>query len=280
MGGSAVHAQKGAGRQGEADLGCDSPVTRSLYIPVDSWIYPAVLRLYALGYMDNVYAGVRPWTWDSLSNMLEDTEANLEDEEASEIPARAGRELFQAIERELKRRAESGCNRSGVGTQIESAYSVARGINGTPLRDSFHLGSTIVNDYGRPFASGLSSYTGASGWAAAGRFTLYVRGEFEGAPSATGYSSVLAQTLAAVDGTVNPVTGVLYPGQATLPQGQIGAATQGRLLEAYVSTQALNHVISFGKSRVDHAEKRPVTSRISSRARKQDEFSNSISDFT
>ena len=35
----------------------DSP-----FIPVDSWIYPAVLRLYGLGFVDNVYLGMRPWT--------------------------------------------------------------------------------------------------------------------------------------------------------------------------------------------------------------------------
>ena len=34
--------------------------------------------------------------------------------------------------------------------RLESAYSTVRAISGTPLRDSYHLGSTIINDYGRP----------------------------------------------------------------------------------------------------------------------------------
>ena len=28
------------------------------------------------------------------------------------------------------------------------------------FRDSYHLGQTIVNDYGRPYASGFNNYTG------------------------------------------------------------------------------------------------------------------------
>ena len=81
--------------------------------------------------------------------------------------------------------------------RVESVYSVARAMSGTPLSDSYHLGSTIVNDYGRPFANGFNNYSGASGYASAGRFVLYVRGEFQGAPSAAGYSPALAQELAA-----------------------------------------------------------------------------------
>ena len=54
-------------------------------------------------------------------------------------------------------------------------YCVARGISGTPLRDSYHLGSTIINDYGRPYENGFNNYSGASGYATAGRFALCAR---------------------------------------------------------------------------------------------------------
>jgi hypothetical protein len=124
---------------------------------------------------------------------------------------------------------------------------VVRGISGTPLRDSFHLGSTIINDYGRPYENGFNNYSGASGYAAAGRFTLYARGEFQGAPSAAGYSQSLAQALSTVDGTTyaNPA-GTPYS-QATIPMGPIATTTDGRFIEAYVSAHLLNHEISFGK---------------------------------
>jgi hypothetical protein len=113
----------------------------------------------------------------------------------------------------------------------------------------------VINDYGRPYESGFNSYTGASGYAAAGRFALYVRGEFESAPSATGYSQTLGQALSYVDETLFYVPAGTAPyanttaiyNQPTIPMGPIATATDGRLLEAYVSAQVLNHVISFGK---------------------------------
>ena len=85
------------------------------------------------------------------------------------------------------------CDKGTV--RAESVYSVARAISGTPLRDSYHLGSTIVNDYGRPYANGFNNYSGGSGFASAGRFLLYLRGEFQGAPSTAGYPSALVRNL-------------------------------------------------------------------------------------
>jgi len=38
-----------------------------------------VLRLYSMGYVDHVYLGMRPWTRASLSHMLGDIDAQIED---------------------------------------------------------------------------------------------------------------------------------------------------------------------------------------------------------
>ena len=43
----------------------------STYIPLDSWIYPAVTRLYGMGFVDTVFVGLRPWTRMSVAHMLE-----------------------------------------------------------------------------------------------------------------------------------------------------------------------------------------------------------------
>jgi capsule assembly protein Wzi len=234
------------------------PVTRgSPYIPVDSWVYPAVMRLYALGYIDKVYLGMRPWTRASLSKMLDDTEDRLEDVDLGPVTSEA-EELYDALRRELRNDTEDSCLANKGSAHVESVYSVMRGMSGTPLRDSYHLGSTVVNDYGRPYANGFNNYSGASGYASAGRFLLYVRGEFQGAPSAAGYSSALVEELAALDGTTdyfNPTcwisgtscTPLPNNQQTTMPAGPIAAATRGRVMEAYVSAQYFNHVISFGK---------------------------------
>jgi hypothetical protein len=230
-------------------LVCDSSIQGSPYIPVDSWIYPSVLRLYSMGYLENVYLGMRPWTRSSLSHMLEDLAPQIEDANTyGDSTADEAQAIYQALTHELRKDAQGPCGSHPSAARAESVYSVARGISGTSLRDSYHLGSTIVNDYGRPYENGINNYTGASGYASAGRFLLYARGEFQGAPSATGYSTALAQTLSAIDEVpfLNPVTGLPY-NQATIPAGSIGTATNGRVMEAYVSTNYLNHVFSFGK---------------------------------
>jgi hypothetical protein len=233
---------------------CELSMLGSPYIPVDSWIYPAVLRLYSLGFLDHVFLGLRPWTRASLSHMLEDTGAKIEEAKAGPVTDEAS-DLYAALNHELHLDGVGPCPARKVDVRIESTYSVVRILSGTPLRDSFHLGSTIVNDYGRPYENGFNNYSGASGYATVGRFTLYVRGEFQGAPSAAGYSAALAQTLSTIDqisyfvpsstAPYGPTTAIFN--QTTTPQGPIATASEGRFLEAYISAQFLRHVFSFGK---------------------------------
>jgi hypothetical protein len=228
---------------------CEPSLLDSPYIPVDSWVYPATLRLYSLGFVDSVFLGMRPWTRFSLDHMLEEAGARIED--ADPGPATDEAEgIYEALLHELHFDIQGPCLRHEGSARIESIYSVERAISGTPLRDSFHLGSTVINDYGRPYASGFNDYSGASGYASAGRFLLYVRGEFQGAPSAAGYSVALAQGLATLDATtdyLNTTIPIPLNLQATIPAGPITAATTGRLMEAYASAHVLNHEISFGK---------------------------------
>ena len=251
-------AERGGTGQPERDssrtaTACEPSTQGSPYIPVDSWVYPAVLRLYSMGYIDNVYLGVRPWTRDSLSHMIEDIDTQIDDADTYGISTVAeARDIDAALTRELHYDTQGRCPARRGQVRLESSYSVMRAIGGTPLEDSYHLGSTIVNDYGRPFENGFNNYSGLSGYASAGRFLLYMRGEFREAPSATGYSAALAQTLSTEDGTIytaSPPTQLTtyYLPQTTIRQGPIASISDGRFLEAYVSAQVLNHVISFGK---------------------------------
>jgi hypothetical protein len=236
---------------------CEPSILDSPFIPVDSWVYPAVFRLFSLGYVDSAFLGMRPWTRSSVEHMLEEAGARIEDADTGPAADQA-QEIYEALIRELQEDSEGPCLSHQGGSRVESVYSASRVITGNPLRDSYHLGSTVINDYGRPFSNGFNNYSGASGYASAGRFLLYVRGEFQGAPSATGYSQTLAETLAANDGTTdffNPTcwatgtscTPIPFNQQATIPAGPIAAAVDGRVMEAYVSAHYLNHEISFGK---------------------------------
>jgi hypothetical protein len=258
--GAPVTAGQSANNAKPTDFDCEPTTQGSPYIPVDSWVYPAVLRLYSMGYLDTVFTNMRPWTRASLGHMLEQAGNRFQDD-VDGHESNEARVLYAALKRETASDSDESCATSKL-AQIESVYSVMRGISGTPLRDSFHLGSTIINDYGRPYAAGFNNYTGVSGYASAGRYLLYVRGEFHGAPSATGYSSALVGQLTAIDDTQyfynptcyaneSPTNAACIPmpvkEQTTMPGGPIAATTNGRILEAYVSAQFLNNVISFGK---------------------------------
>jgi len=227
---------------------CEPSSLDSPYIPVDSWVYPAVFRLYGLGYIDTVFLGMRPWTRASVEHMLEEASAHIEDaQDYADSATGEAQSIVDALNRELNPDTTGPCGVLKGKVRVESVYSIARGISGTPLDDSFHLGQTVINDYGRPYENGFSNYTGASGYASAGRFLVYLRGEFQGTGSAAGYSPAVAQVLSNVDGIgPNPATGLPYA-QPTIPMGPIGSIARARVVEAYVSGNFLNHEISFGK---------------------------------
>jgi hypothetical protein len=239
---------------------CEPSRLDSPYIPVDSWVYPAIWRLYALDFVDTVYLGMRPYTRSSVDHMLEEAGAKIEDADPGPATDEA-QGIYEALMHELHSDEQGPCMTLQGKSRVESIYSVERGISGTPLRDSFHLGSTIVNDYGRPYQHGFNDYSGASGYAAAGRFLIYARGEFQAAPSGTGYSTGLAQTLAstvditkyffnntcAANGSGPTCVPLPLNLLSTIPLGPIASTTDGRVMEAYVSAHFLNHEISFGK---------------------------------
>ncbi len=206
----------------------------SSYIPVDSWIYPAALRLYYLGYLPTAYIGMRPWTRASLAHMLELSKESLEavdaPGEAVEINARLRAELAPEL-----------ADNPSPSIREAAVYTRLSGIKGTILNDSFHVGQTIVNDYGRPDEPGFNNLTGFSAEAQRGRFSLFVRSEYQHAPAATGYSSAVAAQLAAIDGTPN------VP-QTTIPEGPIPAQNLSQVMEANASVHVWGHEVSFGRS--------------------------------
>ncbi len=213
----------------------------SVYIPVDNWIYPELVRLYELGYADTLSLGLRPWTRRSVLHVLEKSQAAILNGDSEEAKG-----IFAALVDEFDTERETGHAARPIVYGTESVYTRLMGISGTPLRDSFHLGQTLVNDYGRPYEHGFNALAGFSTIAEAGRFSLYVRAEYEHAPSATGYSLALANQLSLGD-NIGPYAAPNAP-QATIPAGPIAAQNPFRIVEANLSYHLLSHEISFGKS--------------------------------
>jgi hypothetical protein len=207
-----------------------------VYVPMDSWIYTALDRLHGLGYLDTAYLGLRPWTKRSIQRMLDAT--SFPDVAGSDSQAL---ETLAALEREFG--VEDTADQTYVQYRCESAYSRLRGISGLSLGDSFHLGQTIANDYGRPYQPGFNTVDGAAGSVQYGRFSLYARTEYQHAPGAAGYSPALSATLSGID--------VIPAGTDLIAEpGPIASTNIYRVVEANLSYRVLNHEISFGKS--DH----------------------------
>jgi membrane-associated phospholipid phosphatase len=163
----------------------------SPYVPLDSWIYPAFERLIALGYLRSAMLGMRPWTRLECARLLDDAQENFPDNGVQE--GDAGR-TYAVLTTEFQPEIARLNGTPNVGAHVESVYTRMTGISGTPVRDGYHFGQTIVNDYGRPYWSGFNNVTGVTADAEAGPVSIYLRGEYQHAPAMPSESP---QTLAA-----------------------------------------------------------------------------------
>ena len=212
----------------------------SAYIPVDSWVYPAMLRLYSLGYVDTAYLAMRPYTRRSALHMLLASEGAI----AAGNDGQA-QEILSALLRELTDEGVPGKTERGTVYGVQSVYTRMMGISGPILVDSFHVGQTFFNDYGRPHETGFNNVTGFSTLNEQGPFSLYVRGEYQHAPSAAGYTQALAQQISLMDEIEFAPPN---DPEATVPSGPIAEQNPFRLVEATLSYHILGHEISGGKS--------------------------------
>jgi len=118
---------------------------------------------------------------------------------------------------------------------LDSLYARITGISGPPLTDGYHFGQTLVNDYGRPYERGANGLTGFSSSGSSGALGYYVRGEYEHAPSAPGFTQAQQNAINAAD---------LKLPQPALP---VPAFNQFRLLDSYISLNINGWQTSFGK---------------------------------
>ena len=203
----------------------------SPYVPLDSWVYAALDRLAAMGYVQTAISGLRPWTRMECARLVQEAADNIEGADAP----RSVVSLYDDLRQEF--RGEVGLLQGGrnLGAQVDSIYTRVTGISGQPLTDSYHFGQTIYNDYGRPYQEGFNLVTGTSVQAEAGPLAFFVRGEFQHAPGAPGYSLATRQAIASADQ------------MPLLPSSPVNAVNRARLLDGYVSLNLNNWQLSFGQ---------------------------------
>jgi hypothetical protein len=203
----------------------------SPYEPLDSWVYPLFERLAALGYLQTAFLDQRQWTRLECARMVEEAGELIPE---NDTPRGSVQQIYIALSREFAnetRRLDGGRN---FGASVDSIYTRVTGISGPPLRDSFHFGETLVNDYGRPYAEGINIISGLTTEAVAGPFAFSLRAEYQQAPGAPSYPTPVLNAVAQVDN--RPVVSNASP-----PVKQLD------ILEGAISFTVHDLQFSFGK---------------------------------
>ena len=205
----------------------------SPYVPLDSWVYPALDRLAAHGLIDGGFAGMRPWTRRECARLLSEAEDRVTDA-ADENEVTLG--LVAALEREF-RSEDGGTEASDGGAfRVESVYSRTGYISGSPIRDGFHFAQTQINDFGRPYGGGWNNVTGFSTFATEGRWVGYFRGEWQSSAGLPALPLGARAMIQQVDHLPETPPGI---GQAAVSQFQV--------LDAYVGMMFSDWQVSFGR---------------------------------
>jgi Capsule assembly protein Wzi len=232
-----VQAQSLGSSYGQGKSGDRQPVVANMastYVPIESWIYPALERLASAGYIQTAFVGLRPWTRMDCARLLAEAEELQMDSDADEQTAQV-KLLMKYLTREFAvelRRRDGERNQEA---RIESINFRNTGIIGAPITDGFHSAQTIVNDYGRPYGEGNNIYTGAALRATEGSFAAYLHAELQVVATAPATPSSADPAIAAADFT---------------PSAAFGPASgfvRGRVLEAYVALAFRNNQLTFGR---------------------------------
>lgn len=216
----------------DADANRDPGNMGSPYIPMDSWIYPAMERLLALGYIHSGDLGMRPWTRMECARLLEEVPEGMQYSDANETVQK----IYADLKAEFADESARLNGTANVGIYVDSIYSRFMDISGDPLNDGLHFGQSITNDYGRPYAEGFNNVTGITSHAVAGPLSFYLQAEYQHAPGVPGFSSQTAQVIQAVDGLPTAPAGI-----------PIAEVNKLNLLEGYAGVQLHNWQFTFGK---------------------------------
>ncbi len=207
----------------------------SPYVPLDSWVYPAMERLVALGYIRSGFLGMRPWTRMECARLLDEADEGMRYDSGEE--GREPQKIYSALARELKDETARLDGAANLGANLDSVYTRSTRISGMPLQDGYHFGQTIINDYGRTYGEGFNNVTGFTSHAVAGPFSFYVQGEYQHAPSVPALPLQARQVIQTID--------------LNLPSAPPGTPSpvvnQMQVLEAYAGVQLENWQITFGK---------------------------------
>ncbi|WP_148210149.1 capsule assembly Wzi family protein [Candidatus Korobacter versatilis] len=205
----------------------------SSYVPLDSWVYPAVERLESLGLLRTPFLGMRPWTRLQCAQFVTEARLGMTD---ADLAGSVRFEIYRELEHEFK--PELG-EIAGAGNDViafDDVYARSMQISGKPLADGEHFGQTITNDFGRPYWTGQNFIAGVEVHGQDGPIFAAFRGEYQYSPAMPSLSAGVIQTLSEIDRVPLAVNSFGRPQTNTF-----------RLLDTYVGIRLAAMQVTFGK---------------------------------
>ena len=215
---------------------------------MDSWIYPALERLAAMGLIDDQGLSIRPWTRQECRRQLREAEDRLLgfgslDRDYDRNTRAEAQRFFAPLEHELQ-------EPDGTSTAtLEEVYARAGTIAGPALSDGFHFGQTWWNDYGRPLGQGSSVLAGYSLRLQSRRFFFHNRQELQTDPGLPAITPARAALFNQLDNVpfVYSLAPVIPAGIVPQPQPAVSAYVRQRPLDLYAGIAFAGTALSFGK---------------------------------
>jgi membrane-associated phospholipid phosphatase len=205
----------------------------SAYVPLDSWIYPMLDRLAAMGLVDTAFVGMRPWTRLACAQMISEAQ------DRADAFGPEANSLVSALQKEFSPELGGGAERGETIARLESVYFRGENISGPALTDGYHFAQTQINDLGRPYGQGWNSITGFSAYSTTGPWNVYVRGEMQTAPAVPALPLAARQFAGNVDGV---------PAAAGTPTPSV---QRFHLIEGYAGLTMSDWQFSFGRQSLD-----------------------------
>ena len=149
------------GTQEEAKVHIPGDQLGSAYIPVDSWVYPAMMRLYSMGYLDTMYLSMRPYTRRSALHILQASEDAILSSDDDQAQAILSALLNELTDEGITDHTIAESTRGAV-YGVQSVYTRVMGVTGSIVQGSYYLGQTFFNDYVTAYLSQGSTTLPAS----------------------------------------------------------------------------------------------------------------------